>query len=124
MTFGVLPFRHEFHKKCIDPWLKIKRTCPICKQSISDNKKSLTHREERLRERGRHREETGREVEQGEEEREQTPEISEVRVVMEESVSVEENPAAQPSDVVTVTVHSTDDDRSLSPSVSSTTAFV
>lgn len=27
--------RHEYHKKCIDPWLKLKRTCPMCKKDIS-----------------------------------------------------------------------------------------
>lgn len=28
---------HEFHKKCIDPWIKIKRTCPMCKQNIAES---------------------------------------------------------------------------------------
>lgn len=27
--------RHEFHKKCVDPWLKIKQNCPMCKCSIT-----------------------------------------------------------------------------------------
>lgn len=31
--------RHEFHKKCIDPWLKMKRTCPMCKQDIFPSKR-------------------------------------------------------------------------------------
>ena len=32
--------RHEFHKKCIDPWLKIKRNCPMCKQDVFPSKRS------------------------------------------------------------------------------------
>lgn len=31
----VFLFRHEFHKKCVDPWLKIKQNCPMCKCSIT-----------------------------------------------------------------------------------------
>lgn len=30
-------FRHEFHKKCVDPWLKIKQNCPMCKCSITSS---------------------------------------------------------------------------------------
>ena len=26
---------HQFHKDCIDPWLKKEGTCPICKTSFS-----------------------------------------------------------------------------------------
>ena len=34
--------RHEFHKKCVDPWLKLKRTCPICKHNITnDNRRRM-----------------------------------------------------------------------------------
>lgn len=33
----VLNPRHEFHKKCVDPWLKIKQNCPMCKCSITSN---------------------------------------------------------------------------------------
>lgn len=29
-----LPYRHEFHKACIDPWLLEHRTCPMCKMDI------------------------------------------------------------------------------------------
>lgn len=25
---------HSFHAKCLAPWLQMKRTCPICKQSV------------------------------------------------------------------------------------------
>ncbi|XP_064404697.1 E3 ubiquitin-protein ligase RNF13-like isoform X2 [Halichondria panicea] len=40
-TIRVLPCRHEYHKKCVDPWLKLKRTCPMCKKDIS-NKSSAS----------------------------------------------------------------------------------
>ena len=33
----VCVFRHEFHKKCVDPWLKIKQNCPMCKSSITSS---------------------------------------------------------------------------------------
>ena len=26
--------RHEFHKKCVDTWLKDKLTCPLCKYDL------------------------------------------------------------------------------------------
>lgn len=30
----VLDCNHEFHRKCIDPWLQNKQTCPMCKFDI------------------------------------------------------------------------------------------
>ena len=29
-----IPCSHTFHSKCIDPWLKQKAICPVCKQSV------------------------------------------------------------------------------------------
>jgi hypothetical protein len=31
-----LPCRHEFHVACVDEWLKIRHTCPLCRHSIND----------------------------------------------------------------------------------------
>ncbi|XP_029366734.1 RING finger protein 215 isoform X1 [Echeneis naucrates] len=30
----VLPCRHEYHRECVDPWLLLQHTCPLCKRSI------------------------------------------------------------------------------------------
>ena len=30
----VLPCNHEYHKKCLDRWLLMNRTCPVCRQLI------------------------------------------------------------------------------------------
>lgn len=35
-TVRQLPCQHLYHDKCIEPWLKIHGTCPICRQSLGD----------------------------------------------------------------------------------------
>ncbi|CAK8676630.1 unnamed protein product [Clavelina lepadiformis] len=32
----VVPCSHEFHKRCVDPWLREKLTCPLCTYNILD----------------------------------------------------------------------------------------
>ncbi|KAM4615915.1 RING finger protein 215 [Polymixia lowei] len=33
----VLPCLHEYHRDCVDPWLLLQHTCPLCKRSILGN---------------------------------------------------------------------------------------
>ncbi|KRZ70819.1 Ubiquitin-conjugating enzyme E2 K [Trichinella papuae] len=31
---GIIACGHEFHKKCVDPWLLLNRTCPLCMYNV------------------------------------------------------------------------------------------
>ena len=37
----ILKCGHEFHTKCIHDWMKIKKTCPICRKKIKFKKYNL-----------------------------------------------------------------------------------
>ena len=34
-TIRTLPCFHRLHKDCIDPWLRNKKFCPVCRASVS-----------------------------------------------------------------------------------------
>lgn len=38
----VLPCLHEYHRECVDPWLLLQHTCPLCKRSIFSECKPST----------------------------------------------------------------------------------
>ncbi|XP_058492405.1 RING finger protein 215 isoform X2 [Solea solea] len=37
----VLPCLHEYHRECVDPWLLLHHTCPLCKRSILASAKTV-----------------------------------------------------------------------------------
>ncbi len=110
----------------MDPWLKIKRTCPICKQVITAEN-GRAHREKREADRRRQQREEELEAMSdadvagtAEGEVEEGHEMREVRVTMEEDAPSDDESSME--DTGAVTVRPEDDDSSLS--VSSTMAFV
>ncbi|KAI8886034.1 hypothetical protein K501DRAFT_331475 [Backusella circina FSU 941] len=38
----VLPCRHVYHSECIDQWIRLKPTCPICRFSLTPSSPTLT----------------------------------------------------------------------------------
>ncbi|XP_063963456.1 RING finger protein 215-like isoform X2 [Lytechinus pictus] len=43
-TIRMLPCHHTFHNRCVDSWLIRKRTCPLCKMDIIDERFGLGKR--------------------------------------------------------------------------------
>jgi E3 ubiquitin-protein ligase RNF38/44 len=37
-----LPCQHEFHARCVDKWLKMNRTCPLCRADVTEPMSSPT----------------------------------------------------------------------------------
>ncbi|XP_078484434.1 zinc finger (RING)-10 [Ciona intestinalis] len=44
----VIPCSHEFHKHCVDPWLKEKLTCPLCNFNILGDPPNLQRRSRQI----------------------------------------------------------------------------
>ncbi|XP_040010192.1 RING finger protein 215 isoform X3 [Xiphias gladius] len=40
----VLPCLHEYHRDCVDPWLLLQHTCPLCKRSILTSAETVNGR--------------------------------------------------------------------------------
>uniref|UniRef100_A0A3P8WRD5 RING-type E3 ubiquitin transferase n=1 Tax=Cynoglossus semilaevis TaxID=244447 RepID=A0A3P8WRD5_CYNSE len=66
----VLPCSHAYHCKCVDPWLtKTKKTCPVCKQRVTQNQADQSESESEVEAGGRGEEEGS----EGEPDSERTP---------------------------------------------------
>ena len=44
-TVKQLPCQHFYHEICIRPWLKLHRTCPMCRQNVGNEEESKSERD-------------------------------------------------------------------------------
>lgn len=47
--FVITPCRHEFHSDCLEAWMRIHRTCPLCRRNLLPSAPSRSPKPEKSR---------------------------------------------------------------------------